>query len=140
MSAQSESRERFSREYFFVESTTLKSTMKLEEFCLIFLVICGGHSQRQGEVQRCGIKPNLDGISSRIFGGDEVESNAWPWLVAFVFRPIDKFSCAGSLVSSKYVISGEIQRLFTFLRVQIRLNFFFDLLLSRSLFQKQMAS
>jgi secreted trypsin-like serine protease len=79
--------------------------MKFKESFVIFVAICCIYADGQGESENCGRK---DSVSERIFGGEEVQSNEWPWLVAFVNWTENKFFCGGSLVSSKHVISGEI--------------------------------
>lgn len=77
--------------------------MRLREILIILLAIsgvCVGRASRK--VPQCGKRSVFDG---NIFGGDHTEVNAWPWLVAL--RHNDVFFCAGSLVSTKHVVSGN---------------------------------
>jgi secreted trypsin-like serine protease len=48
------------------------------------------------------------GAIGTVFGGNEVQRNEWPWLVAFFNRQTEKFFCAGNLISQKHVLSGEL--------------------------------
>jgi secreted trypsin-like serine protease len=57
------------------------------------------------EEESCGSKIGASGL---VFGGEKVQSNEWPWLVALIKWPKNALFCGGSLVSSKHVISGEI--------------------------------
>jgi secreted trypsin-like serine protease len=81
--------------------------MRVKVSFVIFVAICCTYAEEQEE--SCGRK---NSFSLRIFGGEQVRSNEWPWLVALIYWPTDKFFCAGSLISKNHVISGEICRVF----------------------------
>ncbi|XP_077295763.1 phenoloxidase-activating enzyme-like [Arctopsyche grandis] len=54
---------------------------------------------------KCGIMSDAD----RIFGGNVTEIDAYPWMALIEYktsRNITKLSCAGSLISSKYVLTA----------------------------------
>lgn len=57
---------------------------------------------------KCGQQGNS--MSTRIFGGEKIvkSSNTFPWLVALHDRRGDNFFCAGSLISEKHVLSGQL--------------------------------
>lgn len=76
--------------------------MNLKRVLVLFLflnVFCD--SIPSEKVLKCGKRGAIFG---RIWGGENTELNAWPWLVAF--RHLNNFFCGGSLVSSKHVVSG----------------------------------
>lgn len=50
---------------------------------------------------------DCDGVISRMFGGEKTSRKEWPWNVAFIHRPSEKFFCGGSLISDRHVLSGE---------------------------------
>ena len=56
------------------------------------------------EVIECGRKSTVD---TRIFNGDEIQPNSWPWIVALNFILKNMFFCSGSLISNKHVLSGR---------------------------------
>lgn len=63
-------------------------------------------SIRQTESEICG-KPAFEG-DPLIMGGTEAQSNDWPWLVAFYFKPKllnAKYICGATLVSNEHVVS-----------------------------------
>jgi secreted trypsin-like serine protease len=80
--------------------------MKFKEFFAIFTTFCCVFVQGQ-ERENCGRKFSATG---QVIGGRKVQSNEWPWLVALIYWPKNKFFCGGNLVSSKHVISGKICR------------------------------
>jgi Trypsin len=91
--------------------------MRFQLICLIFVAICYICVEGQSVREKCGRKLSASGQvfggrkvqnAMRIIGGERVQSNEWPWLVVFVYSSENEFFCAGSLVSSKHVISGEI--------------------------------
>lgn len=47
------------------------------------------------------------GVVGTIFGGNSVKKHSWPWIAAFYDRTVDTFFCAGSLFSTKHVLSGR---------------------------------
>lgn len=57
----------------------------------------------------CGIR---NGFIATVFGGEETVKGEWPWSVAFVKRLEERFFCGGTLVGSKFVLSGELKELF----------------------------
>lgn len=78
--------------------------MKFKEFFVFFIVICGFCCQSEG--QHCGKRPEKI-ISKGTIGSKKMEEYSWPWLVAFLRKPSDELFCAGNLILSKHVISGE---------------------------------
>jgi Trypsin len=44
----------------------------------------------------------------RIFGGEKAKLNEFPWLARLIRG--EEFFCAGSLISPRYVLSGESTR------------------------------
>lgn len=81
----------------------------------LFFLVTSGSFGAQAQNRRCGrrqgFSPVKDFRSSRIVNGDAAWKNEWPWLVAFVKIPEEKFFCGGSLVSRKHILSGEWRRL-----------------------------
>jgi secreted trypsin-like serine protease len=60
----------------------------------------------------CGLHPN-QGISGRIFNGDNADENEYPWQVWLEIRPIKIISqssltvkCGGSLISKWHILSA----------------------------------
>jgi Trypsin len=97
-------KQKFSRASSSREATTNKNLfqMKFTLVFVIFVAICCVLADGQGE--SCGRKFSGSDLS---FGGEQVQSNEWPWLVALIYSPKNVFFCSGSLISSKHVISGE---------------------------------
>lgn len=77
--------------------------MKLKKVLLILALIGGASSLLRSS--SCGKR---SGVVGTIFGGAEVKKNSWPWIVALYNRPQKKFFCAGTLISQKHVLSGNI--------------------------------
>jgi Trypsin len=90
------------------QQTKIFCEMRFKESFVIFVAICCPYVEGQ-ESESCGSKIGARGLS---FGGEKVQSNEWPWLVALINWPKNEFFCGGSLVSSKHVISGENCRVF----------------------------
>lgn len=77
--------------------------MKLN--CLVLAVFILSVVRADSGSLQCGIK---EGIRSSIAGGLRSQKGEWPWLVAFVNHKLNKFFCAGNLISQKHVLSGEV--------------------------------
>lgn len=75
--------------------------MNLVGYVLFFVVNFEvfGASQALG----CG---RQQGVVGRVVGGTQAKKNEWPWLVAFVKLPDEKYFCAGSLIGVKNIVSG----------------------------------
>lgn len=73
---------------------------------LLFLISCEVFGVPLAQDQNCGRR---EGAVANIVGGDKASKNEWPWLVAFVKIPEGNFFCAGSLLSSYSVLSGECE-------------------------------
>lgn len=55
----------------------------------------------------CGISSYTDRTNLLINNGEETMPGQWPWLVAlFVVRKDHEFKCAGSILTTKHVITG----------------------------------
>jgi hypothetical protein len=67
-----------------------------------FVVVVSGNPATT--VQKCGLRSVGEG---NVWGGENTKINAWPWLVAFLYRPFEEFFCSGSLITAKHVVSGE---------------------------------
>lgn len=66
--------------------------MKFVGVVLICIIICDIFG---AQVQTCGRRQGIGGL----IVGSKNAKNDWPWLVAFVKIPENKFFCTGSLVS-----------------------------------------
>lgn len=86
--------------------------MKFKKCLVIFFAYLAVFKQLKAETEseNCGVRQLQ--ISSRIFGGDDVDDNRmdWPWLVAFVESSLNKFFCAGSLISKRHVLAGKKEK------------------------------
>jgi secreted trypsin-like serine protease len=80
--------------------------MKLKEYFLIFILSVAFVAGNKTEIKvvQCGASVVGRG---NIVGGEDTKIHSWPWLVALIQKPKNDFFCSGSLISAKYVISGE---------------------------------
>jgi len=56
----------------------------------------------------CGISSYTDRTNLLISNGEETVPGQWPWLVAlFAVRKDHEFKCAGSILTTKHIITGK---------------------------------
>lgn len=56
----------------------------------------------------CGQRRRFSGL---IFGGEKMSRGEFPWMVAFHHIEFDQFFCAGTLISKKHVLTGDVYTL-----------------------------
>lgn len=54
--------------------------------------------------EECGVRK---AFQATIVHGDTADKGEFPWMVAFIYKTLEKFFCAGSLISQRYVLSGK---------------------------------
>lgn len=85
--------------------------MRINYLITIGAVICVAKVYSNVQTEKCGkirkIKINKTDFLDRVFGGTELSSVEYPWIVALQNRLTRSFFCAGSLISSKHVLSGS---------------------------------
>lgn len=82
------------------------------------------------ESQTCGVTPSFNdneiiegedvaymylnpNLKPRIIGGETVEQNEFPWIVAFIYWPMELFFSSGNLISKKHILSGALRFIVT---------------------------
>jgi len=56
-------------------------------------------------ILECG-KKNLDILSSRIIGGQEVRENEFPWMAGIISVSKSRLICGASIINDHYVITA----------------------------------
>lgn len=73
----------------------------------------GLRAKRQTSQDSCGVPSEVG--TGLILNGETFAKNSWPWMVALLLRQKEseakqepKFFCAGTLISRKQVLTGEL--------------------------------
>lgn len=84
--------------------------MKLFATFAIFVVItCLALIRGDNRNFKCGVQRTV--LGNKLFGAEEFNSKEdldFPWVVGLHQRKLETFFCAGSLVSDRHVLSGDL--------------------------------
>lgn len=94
---------------------------------LLLLIRLENSSAIKHDDEVCGQQFVLAGL---IAGGNKTVRGEWPWLVALELKPDGMFFCAGTLISEKHVLSGELCNFCRYFAFAILILIFHQLLIA----------